>query len=478
MKYEEWTKKAEDNTSLLSHEYFNMQVGLDYSEEKIHELEKKSEELAVYFLKNWKKPEEVYSSCVGAISSARTVKELLKLHDLRKTEIKSSKHNFKGQPVNWGTWRQFVITAEDKARKEVFDEFIKLTLKISPLIKSRFEKSAEIFEEYHLDPLQDYLTEHKISLESLKEFLETLRDGVKKRYSEVFEDTTQKLLKRGPEYYDDLYFMRNIIYNDLAHKFKNVHPMNHVKKTFIKLNLDPSQIKIDDTDRHNKYPSPFCSMVKIPGDIRVSYKAENPLNDIKSVYHEMGHAIHGTYIKGDLPYENRCLHSMGLAETFSTFFESLASNKVYLMEELGLSEELADEYIKRSKTIKFITLTFYAGNSLFKMKMWNEKIPFEKLNDVYHKEIKKSMDLEIPGEYWQLHHILPEALMYVPSYLLAYANVCEMKEKCEELGGKRWWNDKKAGEYILNVMSPGNQSPLADFSKTKPDKLIKEMSKY
>ena len=25
---------------------------------------------------------------------------------------------------------------------------------------------------------------------------------------------------------------------------------------------------------------------------------------------------------------------------------------------------------------------------------------------------------DIPGEYWLLHHILPEAVMYVPSYLL------------------------------------------------------------
>ncbi|MBI4919196.1 hypothetical protein HY837_04645 [archaeon] len=478
MNYEEWSKKAEDNNSLLSNEYFNMQVGLTYSEEKIHELEKKSEELAVYFLKNWKEPEEVYSSCVGAISSARTVKSLLKLHDLRKTEIISSKHKFKSQPVNWGTWRQFVVNAEDKARKEVFDEFIQLTTKISPLIKDRFEKSAEIFEEYNLDPLKDYLMEHKISLENLKEFLVDLRDGVKKRYLEVFSETTQKLLKREPKYYDDLYFMRNVIYNDLVNKFKNINPMNHVKKTFVKLNLDPSKIIVDEIDRPNKYPSPFCSMVRIPTDIRVSYKAENPLNDIKSVYHEMGHAIHGTYIKSDLPYENRCLHSMGLAETFSTFFESLASNKLYLMEELNLSEELADQYINRSKTIKFITLAFYAGNSLFKMRMWNEKIPFEKLNDIYHQEIKKSMNLEIPGEYWQLHHILPESLMYVPSYLLAYANVCEMKEKCEELGGKRWWNNKKAGEYILNVMELGNKSPLADFSKIKPDKLIKGMNNF
>lgn len=476
MNYEEWSEKVENNQAELTNEYFNMQVGLHYSEKKIHELELKNAALAKEFLEKIKKPEDVYRESVKIVASAQTFKTFLKLNNLRKTVIKSKKHYFRGKPVTWNTWRQFVVNTKDNARKEVYDEFIKLTPKLSPLIQEFFETNKKVFKKYNQTILQNYLLSHKTSYDKVIEFLKKLRDKIKNNYWEEFNKETIRILGREPEYYDDLYFMRNVIYNDLVGKFKKINPLKSVKKTFIKLGLNPSKIHVDSEDRPDKNPSPFCSAPRIPHDVRISYKAENPLNDIKSIYHEMGHAIHETHVAASLPFHERYIYSIGLAETFSQFFESLISNETYLREELMLSEELAKEYVRRSKVMKLITFAFYTGNSLFKLKMYHDNVSFEKLNDLYSEEQKKSMNLEIPGAYWQLHHILPEYLLYVPSYLLAQANVCEMLEKCEEISGKKWWNSKKAGSYLLKLMLPGAKSPLADFSKINPNKLIKKLN--
>ncbi len=475
MNYEEWSKKVEDNGAELSNEYFNMQVGLPYSEQKIHKLEKKGEELSKYFLDHFKEPEEVYRSSVAGVAGGKTYKLLLTLQDIRKTDVKSEKHKFRNQPVTWTTWRQFVVSADDNTRQEVYDEFIRLVPKISPQIKEFFSTSKTIFEQHNLTPLQNYLLNHKTSYEKITNFLTKLRDGIKKKYLSDYTNEVQRMLGRPPKYYDDLYFMRNVIFNDLVGKFKGANPLECVKKTLMNLGLDPSKIHVDDADRPNKYPSPFCSSPRVPQDVRISYKAENPLNDTRSIYHEMGHAIHETHVDPKLPYHERYLYSMGLAETFSQFIESLVANKTYLVEELKLDPELAEEYVRRIKVMELMTVAFYTGNSLFNLKMWHENVPFEKLDELYAKEQKQSMNLQIPGAYWQLHHILPESLLYVPSYLLSQANVCEMLEKCQEIDGERWWNNKKAGKYIISLMKPGTKSPMSDFSNVKPEKLIKEL---
>ena len=43
----------------------------------------------------------------------------------------------------------------------------------------------------------------------------------------------------------------------------------------------------------------------------------------------------------------------------------------------------------------------------------------DQASEAYSKLIKEYTGFEMPGEYWLLHHILPDSIMYVPSYLLA-----------------------------------------------------------
>lgn len=468
-----WCDASEQNNVLLGNEYFNMQVGLKYSEKKIGELEKKNEKISVNFLKNFKEPKEVYNACIGTVAGSKTYKLMLQLHELRKTKIKSEKYKFSNQPVCWTNWRQFSATANDKSRKEVFDEFVRLTPEISQVIKKKFELSAKIYESYGTNPLKEYLEEHKISLEHLKKVLLELRDGLKDKFSEEFSHYSNKFLKREPRYYDDFYFIRNIVYHDLIDGFGKINGLEECKKVMRNLGLNPDKIKIDDKDRPKKYPSPFASFIKIPTDIRVSYKMENPLNTTTAIYHEMGHAIHASHIKKELSYWKKYLLSNGLAESFSIFFESLLLNKNYLTKKLKLSNNFADEFIARTKFIETYSIAFYTGNSLFRIKYWEDKMNFEDCNKEYSKQLKESVNMNIPGAYWQLHHILPESLMYVPSYMLAMIKAREMHQHLEKEYGMNWWQNKKSGEYILGLMEPGADSANADFEKINTKEFIK-----
>ena len=471
-----WCDQAEDTRIQSAREWLKLLVGKKYSKEKIKKLEDASHKHAKFFLKQFKKPEELYVDAVGSIAGAKTYKLSLKLDELRKKKICSSKHKYQNKKVCWTSWRSFVVKADDKARKQVYDEFIKKTPVIAPTIKKSFDICKQEFSKYKVDPLQEYLKEHHISLKQLKKVLTQLRTGVKKSYKKEFNHYTQKYLNREPKYYDDLYFMRNIVFEDMIKGFKNVKPLAQIKKTMRMMGLDPSKIQVDSKARPHKDPSPFCMGIKIPGEVCISFKAENPLNTTSSIFHEFGHAIHDSSIDPKLSYWKRYGMPMGLAETFSIFFENILLNKNYLTKELKLPSDYADEFIEKTQFINKLAVAFYTGNSLFKIKFWEKNLAFNQCSKEYAKEIQKSMGLKIPGKYWLLHHILPERILYVPSYMLADTNAAKMHAHVESKYGKYWWRNKKSGKYVYDLMRPGTDSPMANFSKANAKKYLKQIN--
>lgn len=72
---------------------------------------------------------------------------------------------------------------------------------------------------------------------------------------------------------------------------------------------------------------------------------------------------------------------------------------------------------------------------------------------------------DIPGEYWLLHHILPEAVMYVPSYLLAAVRAAELNAYMKNRFGDKWWREKESGINLREVMKHGASIDLSIFSK-------------
>lgn len=465
MNLPDWCLQAEELRVMLAEEYWKMRLGLPYSEERIKNLESQNGAHHQDFLNTFTEPRLIVLDALESVATSKTVKTALAFEDKRKTHIISKEHQFLGAPVNWPSWRQWASQANERDRKQVFDTFISQTPSISPLIQKRFETSLAVFKAHEMNPLDAFLEHHHLSVGQLRAIIEQLRDATKTPFMKAFSRWTHQLFSREPAYYDDYYFMRNKIYEDLAPAFSHVDSLTSCIKTLRAIGLDPTSIKVDDSDRPGKYPSPFCQFLRIPTDIRVSYRKENPLNTTVAVYHEYGHAIHASNVDSKLPYWTRNLMSMGLCESFSTFFEELISDDAYCTSELGLSLGVARELRARMHFHNLFAVSFYCANSLFRIDTYEKEIPFEEWDDLYSTHIKDCMGIDIPGAYWKLHHILPESLVYVPAYLLAFIRSHEMQATIQKDCGPRWWRSPSAGTSLQKWMKPGQDSKLSDFSR-------------
>ena len=469
MNLKQWCQLDEQIYIAEMDERYNQHAGLFYRERMIERLAEMRAISAETFVNFFSQPRELFLSSLENIADSSTKKLELKLYNLRNEKIISSRYRFARAPVNWSTWRQFnSIEKDPKRRKHVFDEFTSKTRYISPVIKERFDQMDRIYRKYSdnkLTPLDGYLENEKISYSHLGDFVKSLGRQARKPFQEALYSISKKVLGRKAEYYDDFYFFRNRVYTDLDKEFVGVNPTEQVRRTLATMRFDLSSIHIDTEQRKNKYPSPICFFVQVPNDIRVLYKSESPYFDLQGCYHEMGHAVHASSISAEAEYWNRYSFSMGIAEIFSIFLERLTKNRKYLSS-LGIkNNHVLEEIEARNNFMDLFFITFYTANSLMKAKFWHEKLSIEKASDVYARLMKEYTGFEIPGEYWMLHHILPDAIMYVPSYLIAAVRAVELDRHLQDRFGEKWWTQVETGKYIREIIQPGAAINLSEFSK-------------
>jgi hypothetical protein len=167
---------------------------------------------------------------------------------------------------------------------------------------------------------------------------------------------------------------------------------------------------------------------------------------------------------------------MGIAEIFSILIERLIKNPLYL-KDIGITNSrVLSELVLKNRFMELFFVVFYTANSLMKMDFWNKKLSMYEVSRLYEKLIKRYMGLEVPGEYWMLHHILPESIMYVPSYMLAAIRAVELERYLNDRFGEKWWKEANAGKKIREIMSKGEKINLKEFSKLDQNIYMKEIS--
>jgi len=299
----------------------------------------------------------------------------------------------------------------------------------------------------------------------------------RKPFEKTLKDISSEILGHNAEYYDDFYFFRNKVYDDFQKVFHKIDPIKEVKKILKILSFDLSKISFDFEDRKDKYPSPICFFVQIPQDIRILYKSESPYFDLQGCFHESGHAMHASSINSKLDYWKKYFISMGVAEIFSILLERLTKNRIFLQNNLGIKDSrLLDKLEQRNNFMELFFVTFYSANSLMKADFWKKDLNVSESNLLYSHLVRRFTGIKVPGEYWMLHHILPEAIMYVPSYLFAAVRAKELDLTLVNQFGEKWWLEKAAGNYLKDLMSPGSDIDLSSFSNLDTSLFLKEIN--
>ncbi len=470
-----WAIVDESYSILFRHENWKNNNGLEFDENFMKNISEQKARHAELFLSGSRRPRRLFMKCVSDVSESKKTPISLELDKARAEKIVSKSKRFHGRPVNWKSWRQFNARADAKSRKQVYNELVKKTPIIRPLIRAMFEKSWTVHREYGTTPLRSYLESERITLPELKELVQKLGSAVRKPFREALDHFAMEIKKAPAEYYDDFYYFRGRVFRPLDKIFSKFDPAEMPVRQLRRLGFDTRKIHVDIEDRPKKTPSAVAFFVQIPNDARVLVKPISPYTDMEASYHEFGHAMHCISVDADLPLWDRESLSHGVAEIFSTFLESLVENPRYLRKKFGLSEEQVRQVVERRRFMELFFVAFYAANSLMKISFQDKMLTMDQASELYAKLYKEYVGFEIPGEYWQLHHVMPDYDLYSPSYLIAAVRKSELIRKLETRLGEDWWDSPKSGDYLCKIMSPGANIDLDEFSRLDTGPFLKPL---
>src|SRR5438046_5745563 len=468
-----WAIVDESFSILSGHENWKMYNGLEFDEELRHDMAQRKAWPAERFLSASRRPRRLFVKCVSDVSESKKTPLSLELDKARAEKIVSRTKRFHGRWVNWKNWRQFSAVADADSRKQVDDELVKKTPVIRPLIRAMFEKSWSVHRKYSTTPLRSYLESERITLADLKELVQKLGAAVRKPFREALQDFAMQIKRAPAEYYDDFYYFRGRIFRPLDKIFSKFDPAEMPVRQLKRLGFDTRKIHVDVEDRPKKTPSAVAFFVQIPNDARVLVKPISPYTDMEAAYHEFGHAMHCISVDPNLSLWDRESLSHGVAEIFSTFLESLVEDPRYLRKKFGLSDDQIREGTERRRFMELFFVAFNAANSLMKISFQEKKLTMDQASELYARLYKEYVGFVIPGEYWQLHHVMPDYDLYSPSYLIAAVRKSELIKRLQSRLGEEWWDSPKTGEYLREIMRPGAHIALDEISRLDTSPFLK-----
>ena len=421
------------------------------------------------FLSHSQRPHRLFLKCVSDAADASRTDLALELDKAREEKVFSKKGRVHGRPVTWKTWRQFSAVADSRRRKQVYDDLVRKVPSITPMIRGMFQRSWSFHKRYGTSPLRVYLESERLRLDELKGLVQKLGSAVRRPFQDALRKYSTEIKKAPPEYYDDFYYFRGKVYQPLNKVFSRFDPAIMPVRQLRRLGFDTQRIHVDAVDRPGKTPSPIAFFVQIPNDVRLLLKPVSPYTDIEGSYHEFGHAMHCTSIDSQLPLWDREFLAHGLTEVFSTFLESLLEDGLYLRK-FGLTRDQARDVLERRRFMELYFVAFYSANSMMKIMFQERKLTMDAASDLYARLYKQFVGFDVPGEYWQLHHVMPDYDLYSPSYLIAAVRKEELVDKVRDVYGEKWWDSRKAGDYLRELMRPGANIAIDQFSRldTRP----------
>lgn len=385
-----------------------------------------------------------------------------------------------GERVDLNSVRRFnqAHLREHDLRRRVFEGLVEKAAVLTPVLQERFRLSAALWAPHGMNPIDAYCVEERLTKDRLRRAIDDAASAAKPEFLKAADELSHEILGKPFEAHDDMYVFRHSVFNPVDPAFAGIDFHATFRKLGLALGFDVDAVRIDGEPREGKFSSPVCFGVRIPGDVRVLYQRTTPIGDYESFYHEMGHAMHFVSVGAGRRLHERRLIPNGVAEIFSTLFEELSMDPVYLEEDLGLPAETVREVLRRRRFMELFFLAFYGANGMHKVVFWEKRLheDMDAADEAYADLTERYMGVRYPGRYWQTHHVLSLSDVYAPSYLLANVRKIELIRVLQQRFGRAWWRDPEAGAFLREQgMEPGASIDLDAFSTLDVDAYLRSV---
>lgn len=363
--------------------------------------------------------------------------------------------------LTWRNWRTFEREASAEQLEAGLQALISATGPLVPALQNRLDQTRADYAAHGLDPIEVFAWREGLTVAELRTRLQHEAVAAREAFHQSFHSLSHAVFGRAPSaaelhalYLNLMYTPTDSIFDDVATEVERALAQMH------SVGFPLSSIPLDLTDRPRKSPGAFCFPLAIPHDVRISVRMTSRHHLADMLYHELGHAAHFSTINPDLSFVDRYWIESGVHETFSTLFESLLGEPLFLSEELGLSSESVDALVGFATFKRALTMTKQSATALAAMDCWEEGLDWAQTEARHRLYLRGDLGITAPAGYGRLDPFLQSTSVYPAGYVLAELRVAVWVRALRALGGEAWWRSPAAQADIRARMHAGALAQL------------------
>ncbi len=361
-----------------------------------------------------------------------------------------------GAALSWRNWRTFERQAlSGGALSKAFDGFVAQSQELRPALEERYYRERENYRRLGLTKAHVYAGREGATVGELR--------GLLRRVGVACREPIQRWLREqgrsifgytlGPAELNAL--NNNRMYDLLSPRLRGVDALREAGRMYSRIGFDLSAIPTDLQDRPAKHAGAFCFPIAIPRDVRVSVKVASPHHFLDMLFHEFGHAVHFSGIDPGLTLMDRYWIHSGTHETYSTLFELLLGDPLFLQEHFGFDDELTAGMVAFDRFKAAWVGTYNAASALAGFDAWLEGLSWDQFEELYARYLLEFTGMEFPPGYARLNGFTRTVSIYTAGYVIAHVRCAHWLRGLQAEFGPRWWASPEAGRAIRGWIRPG-----------------------
>ncbi len=363
-----------------------------------------------------------------------------------------------GAQLNWRNWKQFEREAPDEATlSKGFEGMLARSTELIPMLELRAAQLRTDFGRYNVTPADLFAQREGTTPQALRALLRQLGTAGQPAFKLAVDEMSRAVFGRaaGPAELRALYLNR--MFEPGVDLFAAEGAVEASLRQFARLGFDLSHVSVDVEERPKKYPGAFCLPVRVPDDVRVSVRMASAHHLVDMLYHELGHAAHFSGIRASLPLVDRYWIHAGTHETFSTLFERLLDQPLFLSERLGFGAEAVARLMAFGRFKLLLTFAWLGASGVTALDAWLENLSWGEVEQRYAEHMLAFTGVAMPPAFARLEPFIASLAVYPAGYVVANLRVWHWLRKLERMGGPRWWESAEARTDIVRRIEAGGQ---------------------
>lgn len=229
-------------------------------------------------------------------------------------------------------------------------------------------------------------------------------------------------------------------------------------------------VRIDARDLPRKNSRPLALAVRVPDDVRLSFKPGTGVLHQGRVLHEFGHTLHQAFTQ-ETRFELARLGNPTVGEAYSALFEDLVEDPVWLEEHAGVSGETRSKYLAASSAHKLYLIRHAAGRLLYQLELHRRVEADPK--ELYREIMSRTDDIPMTDEDTARYLVDQEDFFQSADSFRAWFLAGQLQAQLKARFGPAWWRTAQSGDFLKALWAKGNALSAREVAEAIGEKGIK-----